>query len=202
MSAISALLAAASLILEERQELIYSIPIWHCHLYSSATANGHSSFQPDTFCTPHTSVIKLTLESRYVSSWRKKLKKTVLSVLLLCVLTLSQWDAKYLERASIRKYSTGPKASNHDDQWKCEKCTKLLQNRLVVPTNSQLPGPTISTPQPLPVAFWNKFKIYQWNADGICPKFIELCDQLINSNIDILPVQESKLQKTDKTSLI
>ena len=61
-----------------------------------------SSFQPDTFCTPHTSVIKLTLESRYVSSWRKKLKKTVLSVLLLCVLTLSQWDAKYLERASIR----------------------------------------------------------------------------------------------------
>ena len=201
MSAISALLAAASSILEERQELLlYSnLALPFIFFSSSKWAFIISTWY---LLHPHTSVIKLTLESRHVSSWCKKLKKTVLSVLLLCVLTLSQWDAKYLERASIRKYSTGPKASNHDDQWKYEKCTKLLQNRLVVPTNSQLPGPTISTPQPLPVAFWNKFKIYQWNADGICPKFIELCDQLINSNIDILPVQESKLQKTEKTSLI
>ena len=186
MSAISALLAAASSILEERQELLlYSnLALPFIFFSSSKWAFIISTWY---LLHPHTSVIKLTLESRHVSSWRKKLKKTVLSVLLLCVLTLSQWDAKYLERASIRKYSTGPNASNHDDQWKCD---------------SQLPGPTISTPQPLPVAFWNKFKIYQWNADGICPKFIELCDQLINSNIDILPVQESKLQKTDKTSLI
>ena len=202
MSAISALLAAASLILEERQELIYSIPIWHCHLYSSATANGHSSFQPDTFCTPHTSVIKLTLESRYVSSWRKKLKKTAKCFAALRSNTVPV-RRKISRKGFHQKCSTSPKASNHDDQWKCEKCTKLQQNRLVAPTNCQLPGPTISTPsQPLPVAFWNKFKIYQGNADGICPKFIELRDQLINSNIDILPVQESKLQKTDKTSFI
>ena len=45
----------------------------------------------------------------------------------------------------------------------------------------------------------NKLKINQWNADGIRPKFIELRDLLLNSYIDVLAVQKSKLRKTDKT---
>ena len=99
--------------------------------------------------------------------------------------------------------STGPKASTGDELWNCEKCTKLQQNRLTASTNCHLPKPTSSTPsQPLPVAVRSKLKIYQWNADGICPKLVELRDQLINSNIDILAVQDSKLQKEDKTPFI
>ena len=36
----------------------------------------------------------------------------------------------------------------------------------------------------------------------IRPKFVELCDQLINSDIDVLSVQKSKLRKTNKTLFI
>ena len=42
----------------------------------------------------------------------------------------------------------------------------------------------------------------QWNADGIHPKFVELCNQSINSDIDVLAVQESKLQKIDKALFV
>ena len=102
-----------------------------------------------------------------------------------------------------QKWSIGPKASTHDDQWKCEKCTKLQQNRLTASNNCQIPGPTNSIPsQPLPNAFRNKLKIYQRNTYGIRPKFVELYDWLINSAIEILAVQELKLQKTDKTPFI
>ena len=48
----------------------------------------------------------------------------------------------------------------------------------------------------------SKLKIYQWNADGISPHLVELCNQLINSDIDILAVQESKFRKTGKTPFI
>ena len=53
--------------------------------------------------------------------------------------------------------------------------------------------------QPVPATSRNKLKTNQWNVDGIRPKFIELCDRLLNSDIDVLAVQESKLRKTDKT---
>ena len=70
-------------------------------------------------------------------------------------------------------------------------------------TNPQLPGSTNSFPsQPLPTTSWNKLKICQWNADGICLKLIELCNHLINSGIGNLVVQESKLWKADKTPFI
>ena len=36
----------------------------------------------------------------------------------------------------------------------------------------------------------------------IRPKFVELCDQLINADIDVLSVQKSKLRKTNKTLFI
>ena len=102
-----------------------------------------------------------------------------------------------------QKCSTGPKASTRDDLWKCEKRTKLQQTRLTTTTAGHLPEHTNSSPfQPLPAAVRNNHKIYQWNADGIRTKFVELRDRLINSNIDILAVQESKLRKADKTPFI
>ena len=102
-----------------------------------------------------------------------------------------------------QKCSTRPKDSTRDDQWKCNKCTKLQQYCLAASTNCQLSESTYSTfSQPQPVTFQNKLKIYRWNANSIRPKFLELHDPLINSDVDVLAVQESKLQKADKTPLI
>ena len=102
-----------------------------------------------------------------------------------------------------QKCSTGPKASTRDNYWKCDKCTNIQRNRTSEPTNHQLPGSTYSSPsQPVPTTSCNKLKIYQWNADGIRPKFIELRDRLLNSDIDVLAFQESKLRKNDKTPSI
>ena len=82
----------------------------------------------------------------------------------------------------------------------CYKCSKLQQNRLSAFTNCQLPGATNSTLyQPLPAVVRNKLKIYQWKADGISPKFVELFNRLINSDVDTWAVQEFKLKKADKT---
>ena len=102
-----------------------------------------------------------------------------------------------------QKCSTGPRALTRDNLWNCDKCSKLQQNLSTTSTNCQVPGPTNSTPsQPLPLAVCNKLKVYQWNADGIRPKFLELRDQLINFDIDILSIQESKLRKAEKTPFI
>ena len=67
-----------------------------------------------------------------------------------------------------------------------------------------VPGSTNSLPsQPVPTTSRSKLKIYQWNADGIRPKFIEFRDRLLNSDINVLAVQESNHpQKTDKTPSI
>ena len=102
-----------------------------------------------------------------------------------------------------QKCSTDPKASSRDDQWKCDKCTKLQQNRLSASHTCQLSGSSNSTPsQPQPTTSQNKLKIYQWNAEFLHPKFPEFPDLLINSDIDVLAVQESKLRKADKTQFI
>ena len=39
----------------------------------------------------------------------------------------------------------------------------------------------------------------QWNADGINPKLLELLNRLMNSDVDIVAIEESNLRKTDKT---
>ena len=76
-------------------------------------------------------------------------------------------------------------------------------NRNIQSTNCILPGSTNSPPsQPVPTTLQNKLKIYQWNTDGILPKFIELRDRFLNSDINALADQELKLQKTDKTPSI
>ena len=92
-----------------------------------------------------------------------------------------------------QKCSTGPKGSTRDNHWRCEKCTNLQQNHASESesTNCQLPGSTNSAPsQSLPATLQNKLKIYQWKTDGTRLKLIELRDHLINSDIDILAVQE------------
>ena len=92
--------------------------------------------------------------------------------------------------------------SSHENLWKCEKCTNIQQNCMSDSTNWELPGPTKSLPsQPVPSTTSNKLKIYQWNAEGIGPKLFELRDRLLNSDTNVLAVQESKLRKTDKTKL-
>ena len=102
-----------------------------------------------------------------------------------------------------QKCSTGPKASTRDSDWKCERCNNLQQNNASDSTACQLPESTNSSPsQPLPATLRNKLKIYQWHAGGVCPNLMELRDLLINSDIDISAVQESKLWKNDKTSFI
>ena len=102
-----------------------------------------------------------------------------------------------------QKCSTGPKALTCDNLWKCQKWTSLQQNHTSESTNCQLPGSTNSSPsQPLPATSRNNLKTYQWNTDGIHPKFIEVRNHLINSDINVLVVQKSKLWKTDKTPFI
>ena len=94
-----------------------------------------------------------------------------------------------------QKCSTVLKGSAPDIHRKCEKCTNIQQNRTYQSTNRLLRGSTNSLPsKPVPATSWNKLKIYQWNGDGIRPNFIELCDHLLKSDIDVLAVQESKLR--------
>ena len=102
-----------------------------------------------------------------------------------------------------QKCSTGPKALTRDNHWKCEKCTNIQQNRKSESTNRQLSGSTKLFPsQPVPTTLQNKLKIYEWNADGIQQKFIALFECLLNFDINVLAVQESKLRKTDKAPFI
>ena len=109
----------------------------------------------------------------------------------------------YVPRDSIRNAALDRKLQLVTIFWKCKKCTNIQQNLTSESTNRVLPGPTNLLPsQPVPSTLQKKLKIYQWNADGIRPKLLELRDCLLNSDIDILAVQESKLQKTDKTPSI
>ena len=54
----------------------------------------------------------------------------------------------------------------------------------------------------MPTTLRNKLKIYEWNADGIQQKFIALFECLLNFDINVLAVEESKLRKTDKAPFI
>ena len=56
--------------------------------------------------------------------------------------------------------------------------------------------------QQLAAQLGDKPSTKQWNANGIHPKLLELHDILINSDINIVGIQGSKLHKADKTPLI
>ena len=51
-----------------------------------------------------------------------------------------------------QKCSTGPKASTHDNYWKCEKCSNIQENLTSESTNCHLPGSTNWST--LPVERW------------------------------------------------
>ena len=124
--------------------------------------------------------------------------------LLLCALILSQLGAVYIPRDSIRNAALVRKYRimiTFGDVKSAEPAT--YRKSASESTNCQLPGSTnLSPSQPLPENSRNNLKIYQWNADSIRPKVIQLGDGLINSDIEVLAVQESKLQKACKTPFI
>ena len=181
-----------------------STRVWYCHLHSSLSASSHSTTQPDTSPTRPTPPSLKSLLDQGLSLADAKIskEKCVKCSAVLCSNTVPV-RCSVCSKGFHQKCSTGPKASTRDSHWKCERCSILQQNRTSEFTDCQLPGSTNSFPsQPLPAASRNKLKIYQWNADGICPKFKELRDLLINSDFKILAVQKSKLWKTDKTPFI
>ena len=182
-----------------------STRIWHCHLHSSPSATLHPSLSPDNSPPrPTPPSIKSLLNQSLSLADAKILKKKS-----------AKWSAALRSntvpvRCSVcskgfhQKCSTGQKASTCDNFGKCGKCTNIQQNRTSESTNRVVPGSTNSLPsQPVPTTSRSKLKIYQWNADGIRPKFIEFRDRLLNSDINVLAVQESNhRQKTDKTPSI
>ena len=184
-----------------------STRIWHCHLHPatpSATppsATPHPSSlannSPPRLTPPSlTSLLNQGLSLADAKNSKEKCAKCSAAQRSNTVPVGCSVCSKGLHQ----KYSTGPKASTRDNLWKCRKCTNIQQNCTSESTNC---GPTNSLPsQPVPSTTRNKLEIYQWNADGIRPKLLELRDHLLNSDIDVLAVQESKLRKTDKTPSI
>ena len=181
-----------------------STRIWHCHLHSSPSATPHPSWSPNNSPprpTPPslTSLLNQGLSLADAKNSKEKCAKCSAALRSNTVPVRCSVCSKGFHQ----KCSTGQKVSTCDNLWICRKCTNIQQNHTSESTNRVLPGPTNSLPsQPVPSTLWNKLKIYQWNADGILPKLLELWNRLLNSDIDILAVQESKLRKTDQTPSI
>ena len=109
---------------------------------------------------------------------------------------------KHCSCSRHQKCSTGPKASSREINWNCGKYAKIMQQSSSA-NITQPPAPTNTTPsQQLPTQSWDKLTIIQWNADRIRLKMLELRDKLINWDIGIVVIQESKLWKTNKTPFI
>ena len=123
---------------------LLSTPIWHCHLHSTLTANGLSSIQPDTFPTP-SSLNSLLNHGMSLADAKKSRQKCAKCFAVLCSKTVPV-RCNVCKKGFHQKCSNGLKASSCYDQWKCEKCTKLQQNRLAASANSQLPSPANSIP--------------------------------------------------------
>ena len=96
-----------------------------------------------------------------------------------------------------QKCSTGPNSSDRDKDWKCPNCAAKQNAQRKLPAQDK--NRIIS--QPVPSTSRQKLTILQWNTDGIMAKFTELRDRLINSDIDICAIQESKLRKNNKTPI-
>ena len=181
-----------------------STRVWHCHLHSSPSATLHPSLSPAT-SPPHPtppwlkSLLNQGLSLADANSSKEKCAKCSAALRSNTVPARCSVCSKEFHQ----KCSTEPKASTRDSYWKCDNCTNNQRNRTSQTKNRQLPVTTnSSSSQHVPTISQNKLKIYQWNADGICPKSIELRDRLLNSDINVLAVQKSKLRKTDKTPSI
>ena len=182
-----------------------STRIWHCHLHSttpsatSPSAMPHlSSLANNSPPRPNPPSLMSLLNQGLSLADEKNLKEKCAKCSAALRSNTVPVRCSVCSKGFHQKCSTGPKASTCDNL--CEKCTNIQQNCTSQSTNH---GPTNSLPsQPVPSTTRNKLKIYQWNADSIRPKLLELRDRLLNSDIDVLAVQESKLQKTDKTPSI
>ena len=187
-----------------------STRIWHCHLHSatpsatSPSAMPHpSSLANNSPPRPNPPSLTSLLNQGLSLADAKNLKEKCAKCSAALRSNTVPVRCSVCSKGFHQKCSTGPKASTRDNLWKCGKCTNIQQNCTSESTNCVLPGPTNSLPsQPVPSTSCNELKIYQWNADSICPKLLELRDRLLNSDIDVLAVQESKLRKTDKTPSI
>ena len=79
--------------------------------------------------------------------------------------------------------------------WKCKRCTPKIK-----PT---VPGPSTINPQPAEekAAFLSRgrLRILQWNADGVGTKIPELERCVVEYDIDVVVLQESKLMEKNST---
>ena len=184
--------------------LSLSTRVWNCHLHSSLSATSHPSLSPDTSPPrPAPPSLKSLLNQSLSLADAKTSKEKCAKCSTALRPNTVPVRCSVCSKGFHQKCSTGLKASTRDNYWICDKCTNIQRNRTSEPTNHQLHGSNNSSPsQPVPTTSRNKLKVYQRNADGIRPKFIELRDCLLNSDIDVLAVQESKLRKTDKTPSI
>ena len=184
-----------------------STRIWHIHLHSatpsatSPSASPHpSSLANNSSPRPNSPSLTSLLNQGLSLADAKNLKEKCAKCSTALRSNTVPVRCSVCSKGFHQKCSTRPKASARNNLWKCEKCTNIQQNCTSKSANRD---PTNSLPsQPVPSTTPNKLKIYQWNADGIRPKLLELRDHLLNSDIDILAVQELKLQKTDKTPSI
>ena len=180
-----------------------STRIWHCHLHSATPSATSQSVTPHPLSLannspprPNPPSLTSPLNQGLSLADAKNLKEKCGKCSAALRSNTVPVRCSVCSKGFHQKSSTGPKTSTRDNLWKCEKCTNIQQNCTSESTNR---GPTNSLPsQPVPSTTRNKLNIYHWNADGIHPKLLELRDCLLNSDIDILAVQESKLRKTDK----
>ena len=79
------------------------------------------------------------------------------------------------------------------DTWKCDGCLGIWADELPQPDTA---SPTFKTNSK---QFAEKLTILQWNADAITPKIQLLRDYLIDKDVDVFLIQETKLLKKDNT---
>ena len=124
-----------------------STRIWRSHLHSSAKASGHSSTQHYTSPPRPTPPSLNSLVSQGMSlADAKSSKETCAKCSAALRSSTVPVRCNACNKGFHQKCSTGPKALTRDDQWKCDKCTKLQQNRLVASNTCQISGSTDSTP--------------------------------------------------------
>ena len=100
-----------------------------------------------------------------------------------------------MDKNQIKEYLRGER------HWSCKHClTKQLSSDHCTTFNGNLlesknarEGPKVEQ---------NKLRILQWNCDGIGNKMIELRKRAIDQNLDVILIQETKLDPTNKTPAI
>ena len=103
-----------------------STRIWRSNIHSSTTTSGHSSTQPVTSCAHPTLPSLNSLLNQGMSPADAKSSKEKCAKFFAALRSnIVPVRCNACNKGFYQKCSTGPKASTRDDQWKCEKCTKL-----------------------------------------------------------------------------